>query len=180
MTDRLMARAGLHGRAFVPLISGFACAVPAIMAARTIENRKDRLVTILVTPLISCSARLPVYGLIIGALFATMPPILGVLPVGAALLLAMYAISVVTAVGAAYVLNRTLLVRPTPPLVLGLPPYRRPDLGSVLRRVVGRCRVFVRDAGTVILACSIVLWGLLTYPRVAPPAELSAARAAQV
>jgi ferrous iron transport protein B len=164
ITDRLMARVGLHGRAFVPLISGFACAVPAIMATRTIESRKDRLVTILVTPLMSCSARLPVYGLVISALFASDRRVLGFISVGALMFLAMYLLSVTMAISAAFVLKRTILKSPTPPFVLELPPYRRPVLSSVVRRVLDRCRVFVRDAGTVILACSIVLWALLYFP----------------
>ncbi len=167
ISDRLMARIGLHGRAFVPLLSGFACAVPAIMATRSIENRKDRLVTILVAPLISCSARLPVYALLIAALFNSDKKVFGFLSVGGLLLLAMYGLSVMATVVAAFVLKRTLLKSPTPPLVLELPPYRAPEMMSVLRRVYERCKVFVRDAGTVILACSIVLWALLYFPRTA-------------
>jgi ferrous iron transport protein B len=165
ITDRLMAKIGLHGRAFVPLISGFACAVPAIMATRTIESKKDRLVTILVTPLMSCSARLPVYGLIISALFASDRHFLGFISVGAILFLAMYLLSVTMTITAAFILKRTVLKSPTPPFVLELPPYRRPVLKSVLQRVFERCRVFVRDAGTIILACSIVLWAALYFPR---------------
>lgn len=165
MMDRLMAKVGLHGKAFVPLISGFACAIPAIMATRTIESWRDRMVTILVTPLMSCSARLPVYALIISALFASEEKVLGVLSVGAALLLSMYVLSVLFAVGFAALFKRTLLKSPTPPLVLELPPYRVPRLGAALRRMVERGTVFVRDAGTVILACSIILWALLSYPR---------------
>jgi ferrous iron transport protein B len=165
ISDRLMARIGLHGRAFVPLLSGFACAVPAIMATRTIESRRDRLVTIMVAPLVSCSARLPVYALIIAALFASDRTVLGVFSLGGILLLAMYLLSVAMTVLAAFVLKRTVLKSPTPPLVLELPPYRMPDARSVLRRAYDRCKVFVRDAGTVILACSIVLWALLYFPR---------------
>jgi ferrous iron transport protein B len=165
ITDRLMARIGLHGRAFVPLLSGFACAVPAIMATRTIESRKDRLVTILVTPLMSCSARLPVYGIIIGALFSSSEKIGGFISVGGLLLLLMYAISVGMTVTAAFVLKRTILRSPAPPFVLELPPYRMPVFSSVVRRVLERCKVFVRDAGTMILACSIVLWAALYFPR---------------
>lgn len=170
ITDRMMARIGLHGRAFVPLLSGFACAIPAIMATRTIESKKDRLVTILVTPLMSCSARLPVYGLIISSLFSAHDDVLGFLSVGGLLMLAMYALSVSMTVFAAFVLKRTLLKSPTPPFVLELPPYRMPVWTSVLRRVWERCFVFVRDAGTIILACSIVLWALLYFPRA--PEEL--------
>jgi ferrous iron transport protein B len=165
ITDRLMARVGLHGRAFVPLLSGFACAVPAIMATRTIESKKDRLVTILVTPLMSCSARLPVYGLIISSLFSGYDDVFGVLSFGGLLMLAMYGLSVFTTIAAAFIMKRTILKSPTPPFVLELPPYRMPVWSSVLRRVYERCFVFVRDAGTIILACSIVLWALLYFPR---------------
>lgn len=177
LSDRVMARVGLHGRAFVPLLSGFACAIPAIMATRAIESRRDRLVTILVTPLVSCSARLPVYALIIAALFAHDRTVLGIFTVGGLLMLAMYGLSILFTVGAAFVLKRTLLKSPTPPLVLELPPYRIPEPGSVLRRVYDRVMVFVRDAGTVILALSIVLWALLYFPRqVALPFDPAAER----
>ncbi len=165
ISDRLMARVGLHGKALVPLLSGFACAIPGILAARTIENKRDRLVTILVTPLVSCSARLPVYTLVIAALFSSHAPLFGFISVGALLFLAMYLLSIVMTIAVAFVLKRTLLKSPTPPLVLELPPYRMPEMSSVFHRVYTRCKVFVRDAGTVILACSIVLWALLYFPR---------------
>ncbi|MBI4820777.1 MAG: ferrous iron transport protein B [Deltaproteobacteria bacterium] len=165
LMDRVMARVGLHGRAFVPLMSGFACAVPAILSTRTIENVKDRLITILVIPFVTCSARLPVYGLVISALFARDEKIFGLLSVGAALLLAMYVASVIVTLLAALVLKKTILRSPTPPLILELPPYRRPSLKDALRRAYDRCLVFVKDAGSIILACSVVLWALLSYPR---------------
>ena len=178
ISDRVMARIGLHGRAFVPLLSGFACAIPAIMATRSIEARRDRLVTILVTPLVSCSARLPVYALIIAALFAHDRTVLGIFTVGGLLMLAMYGLSIVCTVAAAFVLKRTVLKSPTPPLVLELPPYRIPEPGSVVRRVYDRVMVFMRDAGTVILALSIVLWALLYFPRpTALPFDAAAERA---
>jgi ferrous iron transport protein B len=176
--DRVMAKVGLHGRAFVPLVSGFACAVPAIMATRTIESSRDRLVTILVTPLMSCSARLPIYTLVISALFGGQT-VFGVISVGAILMLTMYLVSVLAAVVVAFVLKKTLLKSPTPPLVLELPPYKMPQLGGVLRRVVQRCRVFVSDAGTVILACTIVLWALLHYPSDVPLSPELTAQLAQ-
>lgn len=163
--DRLMARVGLHGRAFVPLLSGFACAVPAIMATRTIENEKDRFVTILVTPLVSCSARLPVYALMIATVFSTQAPLFGVVEVGAVVMIAMYLLSITAAIGMAAVFKRTLLKSPTPSLVLELPPYRVPKVGAVLRAVFGRVRVFLVEAGTVILAITVVLWALFTFPK---------------
>ncbi len=176
MMDRLMARVGLHGRAFVPLLSGFACAIPAIMATRTIESPKDRLVTILVTPLASCSARLPVYALVISALFGGQT-VLGFLHVGTLLLLSMYLLSIVSAVGLAALFKRTLLKSPTPPLVLELPPYKAPRLPDVLRRVGERCWVFVKDAGSIIMATTIVLWALLSYPKAEPAPALVEKRA---
>jgi ferrous iron transport protein B len=165
LLDRLMARVGLHGRAFVPLLSGFACAVPAILATRTIESTKDRIVTILVTPLISCSARLPVYALMIACVFSTQPPVFGVLAPGAVIMVAMYALSITSSIGMAALFKRTILKSPTPPLVLELPPYRLPKAGQVTRAVLSRVRIFLTEAGTVILAITVVLWALFTFPR---------------
>lgn len=163
--DKLMAGVGLHGRAFVPLLSGFACAVPAIMAARTIESTKDRIVTILVTPLISCSARLPVYALMIATVFSTQPPLWGFLAPGALVMVGMYGLSVAAALLGAAILKRTVLRSPTPPLVLELPPYRMPHAGQVARAVLSRVRIFLTEAGTIILAITVVLWALFTFPR---------------
>ncbi|MBI1945725.1 MAG: ferrous iron transport protein B [Deltaproteobacteria bacterium] len=168
--DRLMAAIGLHGRAFVPMLSGFACAVPAIMATRTIETTKDRIVTILVTPLISCSARLPVYALMIATVFSTQPPVFGVIAPGALVMVGMYSLSVAAALVGAAILKRTVLKSPTPPLVLELPPYRVPHAGQVARAVLSRVRIFLTEAGTIILAITVVLWALFTFPR---DAELS-------
>lgn len=165
LLDKLMARVGLHGRAFVPLLSGFACAVPAVMAARTIESEKDRLVTILVTPLVSCSARLPVYSLIIGTLFATSPKVLGIIHPGTLLMFSMYALGLVAAIGMAALFKRSLLKSRTPDLVMELPPYRLPRPASLLKHTLGRVRIFLMEAGTIILALTIVLWGLFNFPR---------------
>ncbi len=162
--DRVMGGVGLHGRAFVPMLSGFACAIPAVMATRTIESRKDRLITMLVVPLVSCSARLPVYVLITATVFSADAR-LGPMSVGAIVLLAMYATSIAFAVLAAFVLRRTVLKGPRPPLVLELPPYRRPSVRNIAVATWERTRRFLLDAGTVILALTIVLWGLLTYPK---------------
>jgi ferrous iron transport protein B len=163
--DRVMRSVGLHGKAFVPLLSGYACAVPAVMATRTIENRKDRLVTMLALPLMSCSARLPVYALVVAIVFPGSERLGGVVSVGAVALLAMYAISLVATLGSAAVLRRTVLKGPSPTLVLELPPYRWPSLRNVLLTVGSRVRSFVVDAGTVILAITIILWALLSYPK---------------
>ncbi|HJL16484.1 MAG TPA: ferrous iron transport protein B [Sandaracinaceae bacterium LLY-WYZ-13_1] len=163
--DRVMRGVGLHGKAFVPLLSGFACAIPAVMATRTIESRKDRLVTMLALPLMSCSARLPVYALVIAVVFATDERLFGVLSIGAVVLFAMYALSVVATLGAAAVLRRTVLKGPRPPLVLELPPYRMPGARNVASAVGRRVKSFLVDAGTIILAITIVLWALLSFPR---------------
>jgi ferrous iron transport protein B len=164
--DRLMARVGLNGKAFVPLLSGYACAIPAIMSTRTISSFKDRVVTILMIPFVSCSARLPVYTLLIGALFVANRRLLGPFTEGGLILLAMYLLSTVSALGIGALYKRTLLRSPTPPLVLELPPYRLPRLRDTLRQVWDRTAAFLRDAGTIILAVTVVLWGLLSFPRV--------------
>jgi ferrous iron transport protein B len=163
--DRLMKGVGLHGKAFVPLLGGFACAVPAVMATRTLSDRKDRLVTMLALPLMSCSARLPVYVLVVATVFAHQGDVLGFLSVGAVALFSMYALSVGATLGAAAVLRRTVLRGPRPTLVLELPPYRMPLVRNLLVSTWLRVKTFLIDAGTVILALTIVLWALLTFPR---------------
>ena len=172
LMDRLMKSIGLHGRAFVPMMSGFACAVPAIMATRTMERQRDRMLTMMVVPLMTCSARLPVYALLIGALF---PPdrIFGLLPVQGLLMVGMYLFSTVVALAAAAVLGRTVFRGPRVPLLLEMPPYRMPHWPSVARSVWRRTRVFLTEAGTVILACTVVMWALLSFPRglAAEPAQ---------
>lgn len=169
LMDRVMNKVGLHGRAFVPMLSGFACAVPAIMATRTMERRRDRFLTMMVVPLMTCSARLPVYTLIIGSLFP-VGSFLG-LPVQGLLMIGMYLFGTLTALIAAAVIGRTVLKGPRVPLLMELPPYRRPDPRSVVRLVTSRVRVFLTEAGTVILACSVVLWALLYFPRTSPEVE---------
>jgi ferrous iron transport protein B len=163
--DRVMGRVGLHGKSFVPMLSGFSCAVPAIMATRTIENRTDRMLTMMVLPLMSCSARLPIYVLVIATVFPAGATIFGGITAGAAALFAMYALSVTAALAAAAVLRRTVLRGPRPTLVLELPPYRWP-VASVLLRSTGRqVRAFIVGAGTTILALTIVMWAALSYPK---------------
>jgi ferrous iron transport protein B len=163
--DRVMGRVGLHGKAFVPMLSGFACAVPAVMATRTIESRRDRLLTMAVLPLMSCSARLPVYVLITAAVFDPGRQVLGVLSLGALVLLCLYLLSVTMTLGAATVLRRTILAGPRPALLLELPPYRLPTLRNLLTSTWQQVRTFLVDAGTIILAMTILLWGLLSYPK---------------
>jgi len=169
LMDRIMRSLGLHGRAFVPMLSGFACAVPAVMATRTMERRKDRFLTMMVVPLMTCAARLPVYTLIIAALF---PPdtVLGFLPVQGLLMVGMYVFGTVVALVAAWVMSRTILTGPRVPLILELPAYRWPRPSGVVRTMWEKGRVFLVEAGTVILVCTIGLWLLLSFPREAPNA----------
>lgn len=164
LMDRLMRGVGLHGKAFMPLLSSFACAIPGIMATRTIENPKDRLATIMIAPFMSCSARLPVYTLMIAAFFSGQK-LFGFLSVGALMIMAMYLLGIFVAIGVAWVLKRTILKAPTPPLVLEMPPYRVPNLLTILQMMLSRASLFLRRAGTVILAISIILWALATFPR---------------
>ncbi|MFO1011327.1 MAG: ferrous iron transport protein B [Planctomycetota bacterium] len=179
LMDRLMRALGLHGRAFVPMLSGYACAVPAILATRTMERQRDRVLTMMVIPLMSCSARLPVYGLVIAALF---PPatVWGFLPAQGLLMVAMYLFSTLMALGAAAVLSRTLFKAPSVPLIQELPPYRMPHWPSVLRMMWQRSRSFLVGAGTVILGCTVVLWALLSFPKHAEIAERFDAQRAEV
>ncbi len=161
--DRVMKGVGLHGKAFVPLLSGFACAVPAVMATRTIERPRDRLVTMLALPLMSCSARLPVYILITGTVFAGMS--VGWFSAGAVALFSMYVLSVLVTLGAAAVIRRTVLRGPTPTFVLEMPPYRWPSASILWLNAWRRLRIFLVDAGTIILAMTVILWAFLSFPK---------------
>ncbi len=163
--DRLMSAVGLDGKAFVPLLSSFACAVPGIMTTRTIPNRKDRLVTILVAPLMSCSARLPVYTLVIGTVFVADQKIFGFFNVGGVVLLFLYFLGVVMAIVVAAIFKKTLLKSPKPILLLELPTYKQPSLKTLLLLLWDRSLQFLTRAGTVILAVTILLWGFLSFPR---------------
>ncbi len=164
LLDKLMSKFGLHGKAFLPLMSSFACAIPGIMATRTIENPKDRLATIMIAPFMSCSARLPVYALMIATFFAGQT-VFGFVSLGAVLILAMYALGIVTAIIVAWILKRTLLKSATPPFVMELPPYRLPNVRNVLQSMFNNGWEFLKRAGTVILAISIILWALTAFPR---------------
>jgi ferrous iron transport protein B len=160
--DRLMSRVGLNGKSFIPLLSSYACAIPGIMATRTIEEPKDRLVTILVAPLMSCSARLPVYLLMIAALMPTGHVSLGA-KVG--LMLLMYFLGTFGAFGFAWLFKKTLLKGEPPVMIMELPPYHLPRLKDVALHMIERAWVFLRRAGTVILGISILLWFLSAYPK---------------
>ncbi|MFO0985140.1 MAG: ferrous iron transport protein B [Planctomycetota bacterium] len=180
MMDRLMKSIGLHGRAFVPMLSGFACAVPAILATRTMERQRDRVLTMMVVPLMTCSARLPVYTLIIAALFATDVKVLGFLPAPGMMMVGMYLFSTVIALTAAAVLGRTLLRARRVPLILEMPPYRMPHWPSVLRMMWVKTKSFITDAGKVIVICSVVMWFLLRVPWSAEQAQPFRAERGQV
>lgn len=164
LMDRLMSKVGLHGKSFIPLLGSFACAIPGIMATRTIEHPKDRLVTILVAPLMSCSARLPVYTLLIAACIPDQP-VLGPFRLPGLTMLGLYLLGILLALGMAWVFKKTLLRGHTPLLILELPPYKRPTAGVLLRHMWERAKLFLRKAGTVILGFNILLWFLATYPR---------------
>ncbi|MEK7404519.1 MAG: ferrous iron transporter B [Acidobacteriota bacterium] len=178
IADRTMARVGLQGKSFIPLVSAYACAVPAILATRTIENKRDRIATILVAPLMTCSARLPVYTLIIAAFLPERPlagPLLGT---RAAALLGLYALGFAAAVLTARVLKSSILKSERAAFLLEMPPYRWPTLASLGLRLFDRAKIFLRRAGTIILGVAIVLWVLAHLPLKdgqAPPIEQSLA-----
>ena len=167
LMDRLLRIAGLPGKAFGPLLSGFACAVPAIAATRTMPRFRDRLVTMAVIPLTSCSARLPVYALMIGALFPEFLPNTAV-PARPLALFGMYAFSTVVTLVAALILGKTVMPDVATPDVIELPPYRLPHLRTVVWAVWARVADFLREAGRVILVATVVLWALLSFPRYSP------------
>ena len=177
LMDRLMSKVGLHGKSFIPMLSSFACAIPGIMATRTIESPKDRLVTILVAPLMSCSARLPVYTVLIAACIPDIT-LLGFLKLSGLTMLAMYLLGIIVALLMAWLFKKTLLKGPTPMLIMELPPYKRPVWHVVLRHMWDRSKLFLRRAGTVILGINILLWFLATYPKSASLAGEYAAKRA--
>jgi len=169
--DRVLRRFGLPGQAFVPLLSSHACALPGIMAARLIPDRNERLAAILVAPFMSCSARIPVYVLLIGLLLADRPILAGVAFVGC------YALGAVAAMLTALLARRTILPGRSRPMVLELPSYKLPSIRSALLGMLDRAFLFLKNAGTVILAIGVVMWWLSAYPRAVPPAEVSSWRA---
>ena len=170
LMDRLLSKVGLHGKSFIPLLSSFACAIPGIMATRTIENRKDRLATILVAPFMSCSARLPVYTLLIGTFFV-VPGFKGTL-LKAGIMLACYVLGIVAAVITAIFFKRSFLKGMPSSFILEMPTYKMPQASIVARQVWSNASQFVKKAGTTIFALSVILWALAYYPRL--PAEVIA------
>ncbi|MCA9234291.1 MAG: ferrous iron transport protein B [Planctomycetales bacterium] len=173
--DRLMHRVGLPGKAFVPLLSAHACAIPAIMSTRVIEDRRDRLATIMVIPLMTCSARVPVYAMVMALLFPHRPLLASAVFVGA------YALGIVAALGMAWIFKHSLLKGRTKPLVIELPNYRLPSLRNALLTTYDRAWAFIKNAGTTIMVIALIMWGLATYPKIdadALPPETQAAIAA--
>jgi len=166
LMDRVMSKVGLHGKSFIPLLSSYACAIPGIMSTRTIENPKDRLVTILVAPLMSCSARLPVYALMIAALW---PSGTGSVWTKGALMMSLYLLGTVAALFFAWLFKKTILKGETPLFLMELPPYRLPSLHQIISQMFQRAGIFLKRAGTVILGISIILWFLASFPKIHVP-----------
>jgi ferrous iron transport protein B len=164
IADRVMRSIGLNGKAFIPLLSAYACAVPAIMATRTIENKRDRLATILVTPFMTCSARLPVYMLLIAAFIPSKTYLHGFLGLQTIVMLGLYLAGFVAAMTTARLLKSSILKSSDAPFILELPQYRMPTLRSLTLRVVDRARIFLRNAGKVILGVTLALWVLAHLP----------------
>ena len=185
--DRLMGKVGLHGRAFIPLMSSFACAIPGIMATRTISSRQDRMTTIMIAPLMACSARLPVYYLMIAAFipnlriwgFTAHLPVFGErffgLTLPTVVIFSLYALGIIVAMAMAWVFKKTLFSGPQPALMLELPPYKMPGWRNVIVTMWDRGSQFLKRAGTVILSISIVLWFMLSYPKIDRDAALRSA-----
>ena len=176
--DRVMGRIGLEGRSFVSLLSSYACAVPGIMATRTIPSPRNRLVTILVAPLMTCSARLPIYALLIGA-FVPAVSVLGPLGLQGLVLLGLYVLGAASALAVAALLKRTVLPGEGLPFYMELPPYRVPTVRLWLGQIWGSVSSFLRRAGSIILLANVLLWALLNFPRVEPPSGATPAEASR-
>jgi ferrous iron transport protein B len=166
LMDRVMARVGLNGRAFIPLLSSFACAIPGIMATRAIDNPRDRLTTILIAPLMTCSARLPVYALIIAA-FIPNTPVLGIFGLQGLVLFILYLSGILSALLVAFALRKSLTKGAAQPLLLEMPKYQWPTLRDMALGLWTRALIFLKRAGTIILISLLILWALSSFP--APP-----------
>jgi ferrous iron transport protein B len=175
IADRVMRTIGLNGKAFIPLLSAYACAVPAIMATRTIENKRDRFATILVTPFMTCSARLPVYMLLIAAFIPNIAFLHGFLGLRTIVMLSLYLAGFVGAMTTAWLLKSSILKSSETPFILELPQYRMPTLWSLGLRLVDRARIFLRQAGTIILVVTLALWVLAHLPVIQTPGGTLAA-----
>ena len=169
LMDRIMGGAGLHGRAFIPLLSSFACAIPGIMSTRVIDNRRDRLTTILVAPLMTCSARIPVYTLIVSA-FIPRQTVGGFLSLQGLVMFGLYAAGILSALGVAVVIRKVFWRGAVEPFLMELPTYKAPDAANVLRALMLRARIFLKRAGTNILAMMILIWVLSSMPGPPPGA----------
>jgi ferrous iron transport protein B len=169
LTDRLMRNVGLNGKSVMPMISGFACAVPAIMSARSIENRKERLLTILITPLMSCSARLPVYTILIG-LVIPKTYLLGFFSTQGLVMMGLYLLGFVMALVVSYVAKQLIKINEKSYFILELPTYRSPRWNNVVQTMIGKAKIFIRDAGKVILIISLILWALSSF---GPPKKMN-------
>ena len=167
LMDRIMGGAGLHGRAFIPLLSSFACAIPGIMSTRVIDNRKDRLTTILIAPLMTCSARIPVYTLIISA-FIPRREVWGVINLQGLVMLGLYVAGIVSALAVSFVIRKIFWRSASEPFLMELPAYKVPDPLNILRGVMLRGQMFLQRAGTTILSMMVLIWFLSSFPR--PPA----------
>jgi ferrous iron transport protein B len=178
VVDRVMGWVGLQGRSFVPLLSCYACAVPGIMAARTIQSPRERLATILVSPFMTCSARLPVYTLLIAA-FVPQTKLVGFIGLQGLVLFGLYLLGALTAFASAALLGSTLLRGKPSVFYMELPPYRWPTAGLLGKQIWHSARAFLKRAGTMILATSIVLWGLLSFPHAEPNPALTPAESAR-
>ncbi len=180
LMDRLLGWCGLSGQSFIPMLSSFACAIPGIMATRTIFDRRDRFTTILVAPLMSCSARLPVYIIMIGAFVPQTKLFGGLLTLPAITLLVMYGLGVAVAVPVAWILKKTIFRGEKPPLILEMPSYKMPQAKTVFRKVYREGKDFLSRAGTLIFAVTVVVWALAYFPRSATIAESFDAQRAEV
>jgi len=163
LMDRIMGGAGLHGRAFIPLLSSFACAIPGIMATRVIDNKRDRLTTILVAPLMTCSARIPVYTLIISA-FIPSRTVLGVMNLQGLIMFGLYAAGILSALGVSFITRKLFWRGAVEPFLMELPAYKLPDPANVARNVILRGRIFLTRAGTIIFPLMIAVWFLSSFP----------------
>lgn len=164
LMDKLMTKVGLSGKSFLPLMSSFACAIPGVMATRVIENRKDRMVTMLIAPLMSCSARIPVYVIMIAAFVPAWTWAGGWVGLQGLVMMAMYSVGVLVAIPVAWILKKTFFKGETPPFVMELPPYKWPSIRVVLDRVYERAKAFVTEAGTLIFAVTLIVWALGYFP----------------
>ncbi len=171
LMDQHMKRAGLHGRAFIPLLSSFACAIPGIMATRTIDRPRDRLITILIAPLMTCSARLPVYTLLISA-FVPNQVIWGPIRLQGVVMFGLYLLGVVSALLVAWILKKTLLRGPVSHFMLEMPTYKWPNFRSIVIGMLERGKIFLRRAGTTIMVVAMLIWFFSSYPK--PPQNITA------